>query len=438
MYNNFNTNRCNNCFRVNCTKPSTKTKIVCPHCKLIKYCSVEHQVFDWNIHQPFCQAVASVMKATNAEHILGCAEAILDKRVDERDRKRQLQRKIDCAIFLAGKVLNRPLEYHERILLQHPLLCNVCQNVSSGKLKLCGDCHQVAYCSQDHQDQDQLKHSKWCKEYALNFMLNHVEPKMTNLTHIPELDDISFPCDNYKLAGAVTGRELRKPSPDIPAMNQLEDLKYATHFSWVGTILYLLQTTGIPDQLGDKLVIYIVGACKEPIYFNRTTCAALFAYLPKLETVKICFIGPELLTTKSTVSINYHGGQKVEHMYYRSLYHELPGILEHPQLIVAMNCGFNDINNASQHTWPQTIRSLLGIKNVTFAFTSYTYAEAIDDCTIVLGEAERLYEEEKFTFVKRAAINPFRDLQPLRNPDILDEKDELYYDNGYLSIAIRK
>uniref|UniRef100_A0A182ISW3 MYND-type domain-containing protein n=1 Tax=Anopheles atroparvus TaxID=41427 RepID=A0A182ISW3_ANOAO len=446
-YNNFNPNRCNNCFNVNTNKPCTATKVVCKCCRLIKYCSFKHQTIDMNLHKEFCDAVVKIMKATNATHILDCAATILQEGVaGERGGKHELRRKIDCSMYLLEKVLERPLQYHERVLLQHPEVCKVCHAVGPNKLQFCNECHQIGYCSKDHQEQDRPNHSKWCQGYRQNFILNDHEPLLPFLYGIlkySEADRQSLPHDIYQLASRTLYREIRMPTPDGPAMEQQEEidnLKIASIFSWVGTILYTLSTTNVLDELRDQLNVYLVGASKETSFLNMATCASLFSCIPKLRTIRLFLIGPNTCTNR-TISFAYNNGQQVELIHYRHLYHQLPNscTLDHPQLIVAFNCGFTEIRVPTKNTWLPTIRSLLQFHSVPFAFTSYTHKEAIDDCTTVLSEALELYESnEKLTYVKRAAVNPFRDPRPYRNPDILDEKDELYHDNGYLSIVIGK
>lgn len=66
---NFGTFRCNVCIDLKIVDTS-KNLLQCSNCKLISYCSQEHQKADWKKHKSFCKAVNSILREKNISHLL--------------------------------------------------------------------------------------------------------------------------------------------------------------------------------------------------------------------------------------------------------------------------------------------------------------------------------------------------------------------------------
>ncbi|XP_035915306.1 uncharacterized protein LOC118513540 [Anopheles stephensi] len=449
-YKNFQPTRCNVCFRDCPNKPTTGKLKFCAKCKLMKYCSKEHQKIDAPVHEEFCSAVHSVLQKSGSDHILSCADRYLGKPLAyacaEPIDLIDLMTRINCASMLLAKVLDRPLYYHEQQMISFPVLCNVCLEFRPGKLTLCQDCHQIAYCSEEHRLNDRDKHSKWCDGLRINFFYDGGPVSMPkNVYPNIRFDDGDalrkpIPKDTFELASAMLLKDIQNPDtePGHELAQQIEELKLAGMFSHVGTILYVLHKVSLLEAVGTELNIFLLGAEKEHQLFNIITQAAFFAYLPNLRHLRLCFIGPNVETVPKSVG-HFAGNRKVEIETYRYLYHKLPrwAKLPTPHLAIAFNCGFNEFTDSPDRTWDKTICKILTIPNVPLAFTSYTLREATDDvCVVEMAVKRNEHTSGELVYVVRNAVNPFRQPIPLRNPNLDDVNHVLYHENGYLAVCL--
>uniref|UniRef100_A0A182STS8 MYND-type domain-containing protein n=1 Tax=Anopheles maculatus TaxID=74869 RepID=A0A182STS8_9DIPT len=328
------------------------------------------------------------------------------------------------------------------------MLCNVCLEYRADMLTLCKDCHQTAYCSEEHRLNDRDNHSKWCDGLRINFFYDGT-PFQTSIPENVYLnihfnDDETLPKpvpkDTFGLASVMLLKDIQNgdSEPGRELAQHIEEFKLAGMFSHVGTILHVLQKVSLLEDVQSELNIFVLGAEKEHLLFNIITQAAFFAHLPNLRHLRLCFIGPNVDKQPKSVG-HFAGNRKVEIVTYRYLYHKLPKTvkLPKPHLAIAFNCGFNEFGGTSQQTWDKTIRQILNIPNVPFAFTSYTLREASEDACIVEMLANFITQSsEEIVYVVRNAVNPFRQPIPLRNPNLDDEDHVLYYENGYLSVCL--
>ncbi|XP_049536885.1 uncharacterized protein LOC125951849 [Anopheles darlingi] len=446
-YVNYNPNRCNVCFASNISKPVTDKSILCA-CHLVLYCNEKHQQADLATHSSFCKAVQNITSRSGVDHILAVVPAHTHEPfVREPANWSALDKTIRCTLSILTHALDRPLYRHEIQMLQHPVVCRVCLEYHRDMLKYCEGCHQVAYCSEKHRQQDKEHHDKFCRAYYIAFIIDNKPPAITDAGDpvIPCLDETDlkkFPSDCYELASKALQRKIINPTANddhlLEPQEQLENVKLAEVYSYIGTILYALHCTNVIDEIRDTLNIFIVGARAEVFYFHEQTCALFFSYGPKLRTVKLFFVGPEIPETAHERStLDYGDGRLVELIYHKELYHELPGkiVLPNPDLVAAFNCGFNEYFGTPTDTWAKTLRFLLYNYHMPLVFTSYTYNEAIEDVAILV-HAARKGSDQDVRFMKRALCNPLRGGVPVRNPDISDNnQDEIFYNNGYLTVA---
>jgi hypothetical protein len=106
---NFNPNRCNICYNnaVSTTlnvKTDVSQKIkFCQACKLVGYCSQEHQLLDWKIHKDMCRPIQKIMIEKKIEHILDINKPI------KNASKKDFEEAIIVVKYLLVGVLKRPL-----------------------------------------------------------------------------------------------------------------------------------------------------------------------------------------------------------------------------------------------------------------------------------------------------------------------------------------
>ncbi|XP_055643162.1 uncharacterized protein LOC129779611 [Toxorhynchites rutilus septentrionalis] len=439
-YNNFNPTRCNICFTRNVHNRLTVTgqKLrFCKGCRMIGYCGEQHQKEDWKYHKDFCRSVMRILTTKRVEHIL-------DIRDDSGNIVGSTKRNLECAISLAESMiismLRRKLHRHEHTLLRFPNICRVCYEYDSSKLKGCEACFQVLYCSEEHRLQDAENHAKWCEMYRVNLLLDADFPEYEDILNFPKLTAFelsTFPKNSFDLVN--TAYKTRISSTPKTA-EDFKDLKYVSNYSHVGSILYALYTTNMHLELQQSLVIYVVGAEDELLFFDYNICAIIFTYLPQVRDVIVHFIGPQLYNFKEDVELTFKGARTVKMRFHMGLYHTLDAneFLGRPQLVISYNCGFHEYVDSNRESWGTTLARLLRFVNIPIVFTSYTRDEACQDCAIVQRVNKRAAKKRDLVFVKRAAVNPFKDYKPLRNTSYIDERDELYHSNGYISLVITR
>ncbi|XP_053696086.1 uncharacterized protein LOC128743514 [Sabethes cyaneus] len=440
MYNNFNPTRCNVCF----SQAAAHRMILmgqklryCKGCRLIGYCGEQHQKEDWKMHKDFCRTVTRILTMKQIKHVLEVRNEC-DKIIGGN------RRDLECAISLAEcliiAMLQRKLYQHEYTLLRFPNICRVCYEYDTNNLKPCEGCFQALYCSVEHRDQDAAHHERWCEMYRINLLLDADYPNKLETVGFPKLSPFElsrFPRNSFDLVNVAYKTNI--PFKPI-SVKDFNDLKFVSNFSHISTILYGLYLTGMHQELQNSLVIYVVGAEDEIVYFDYNTCSVIFTYIPQLRDVIIYFIGPQLGSIKDEIELKYEGTRTIKMHYFKGLFHMLEPNehLERPQIIVSYNCGFHEHIESTKDTWSATLVRLIRYVNIPIVFTSYTRTEACQDCATIYSISKRAMKKKDLVFVKRAEDNPFKDYKPLRNTNYIDEYDELYYSNGYLSVIISR
>ncbi|XP_019529508.3 uncharacterized protein LOC109401411 [Aedes albopictus] len=441
IYNNFNPTRCNLCFTRAVDRrlalPDQKVRF-CKGCRLIGYCGEQHQKDDWKSHKDFCRAVTKILTLKKIDHII-------EVRNENETVIGGTRRDLECAISLAEcliiSMLQRKLRQHEYTLLRFPNVCHVCFEYDMSKLKPCTECSQIFYCSEEHRLEDAGKHTRWCEMYRINMLLDADYPNRLEAFGSPKnLDAFKltrFPANTFELVNLAYGVDIPRRPETVKDFN---DLKFVSNYSHISIILYALNVTFMTEELQTSLVIYVVGAEDEIVYFDYNTCSMIFTFMPQIRNVIIHFIGPAISSIKDEIELNYEGARSIRMHYHKGFFHVLEPLeqMERPQIIVSYNCGFHEHIDSNKDTWTHTLARLVRFVNIPIVFTSYTREEACQDCAIIYSIGKRSIKKKELVFVKRAIDNPYKDYKPLRNTDHMDGCDELYYSNGYLSMVISR
>jgi mitochondrial splicing suppressor protein 51 len=227
------------------------------------------------------------------------------------------------------------------------------------------------------------------------------------------------------------------PNPKNYTNEDFQQFLIISKFSYVATIMYALEQAKPLDQY-EKLQIHIVGAEKDKINFNRSTCSLLFALLPNVTLIELVFCGPHITTADEKIfeKYEYSDAREVDLHSNKTLYQyytQSETAKKHPNLIVAYNCGFSEYaENPELNSWPNGIGQMLQFKNIPIVFTSFTQNESTTDYNVFMQQAMKMNVE--VDFLVKNMINPYRDVRPLRNWEITSG-EEIYYVNNYIHIA---
>ena len=101
-YNNFNSGRCNICFYLRISKDNHLK--LCANCKLVSYCSVEHQKLDWDSHKKFCKAIKLYLETKSKQNIYETD----DEKSDILKCKQSVKKSMQEAVFFVTNYLKTP------------------------------------------------------------------------------------------------------------------------------------------------------------------------------------------------------------------------------------------------------------------------------------------------------------------------------------------
>ncbi|KAF6214488.1 hypothetical protein GE061_009231 [Apolygus lucorum] len=283
----------------------------------------------------------------------------------------------------------RSLQYLKMGLDFYHHICNTCLSTpeelgrNTPKFQSCAGCKLVSYCSRSHQKSDWREHKSFCMEVQ-------------------------------KLLQARNCATLFSP------------LNEPTHQS-----LYNHQST-------------LIAAIEKQLKRNLTFCERSMIYFPdicglclrpngsafeNLECLDLVFVGPDCPPPdEDLINSIYekHSDKKLNINFYPGvLYHEMTLGEVSPNIIVAFNCGFHEFKGQHCDTWEKTIKFILTVANAFLVTTSYTLKEAEDD-------SQPFIEEERVEILKLCQNNPFKSLNPHRNPE--RSESAIFFFNQFLSV----
>lgn len=411
-----------------------KKLLKCLGCKLIVYCSPEHQKIDWPIHRKFCNAVSQLL----TKHKINTIFAI-DGPIANKSELTKVKIKIKSKL---ATILKRKLHHHEEEMTSFPAMCEVCFSTKFNQLTQCKECEGVSYCCPEHEEEDAPNHRKDCLNLKLYYLKFKIEPSY-------ELDslEVKEKCtladlDLSKLMSKMFGIEVI-PNPS-EALVEYQKFSFISNFSCIASVVYLVEIMIKTRPLRDDFTFYVVGATNDEIWFDKIHAEFFFARFPEVEELNIIFIGPDLADGKAileptTTTIAASGGRTFIKKSFRGNYEEyVREAKTYPDLIACFNCGFSEDASKSDRPadpWYYGIKSLIELP-VPILFTSYTSVEAEKD----LKAMEYVLEDRwklLFSFEKMITrrVNPYRDLRPLRNWEGSDP-ETIFYRNGWIQ-AVR-
>lgn len=443
----FNPYRCGSCGRA-----EQKDLKLCSGCRLISFCSAQCQQSYWKRHQQLCRVISKIISVDKKASIF---EVRKEETVGLEGARRLMK-----AIVLLNKnlptLLGRELWFEEHLvrllamlsefhfisfepfqLLSYPKYCEVCYETDPMKLTRCPGCKFSAFC----KDGDcQVKavdnpsiHTKYCSEKKIAFLCHRDAKYEKIFTEMPtplnyeEFLQI-YPNRNlFTLIEHLSGKTfIQKP------LNRLEMVSFATvcQFNFTATIINALSHANLLHPDRECLHIHIVGAKYEETYFDGNTCCLFYVFMPKLHSLKINLIGPELSPPSSRTEEVDSFGRTVKIGYHKMFYENFTAG-PNPDFIICFNCGFSEEPYSEDTNWARGVRKILS-RGIPFAFTSYTKSELFDEIDFVRRVAAQLNVFDLITGVF-VGDNDFKDLRPFQNFDKASD-EPLYYGNQKLCV----
>ncbi|KAJ8921030.1 hypothetical protein NQ315_015826 [Exocentrus adspersus] len=396
----------------------------CSRCRVVAYCSKEHQKADWKYHKELCKAITKTDSGENG----------LD-RLEVRDwvefRKYNILR-----AHLWQKELGRALKTFESQMWMFPRACAVC---FSKNIKLdCPSCLSVSYCSEEHRTVNEEKHSKFCPalKLCMDRDLYHFHNKYLPL----ELDVHNIDPDINILPNSLKDLLVMYEQIDVPdASNTDQLIQFMFKADILGpaaTILYGLEKSGLLiDRMLSKpeLTVHIVGAdMVERAWIWKGLAEFHFHWIKNLKTLDFYLVGPELLEDRPVERVASYFCDTCKTRYPKTkivslceLYHDVADNLEKPDIVVAFNSGLHE--RGSFNMWDDSIDFLTMYINVPLLLTAYTMEEIVEDVGIVKAKTSHIV-----TTVVGPQLNPFHHLRPIR--DFQNEDIPIFHINAFLAI----
>ncbi|KAL1124084.1 hypothetical protein AAG570_001854 [Ranatra chinensis] len=411
----FYSTTCNECKRIFSTEVPARR---CSGCKLVSYCSRDHQKLNWSRHKELCRRAQLVLSQTGKENVfqaVGNSKNWWDVRIK--------------AMFLVERTGVGPLLPYHREVFIFPDACRVCYATYPILLKPCPVCHTVTYCSDEHRLSDYQSHVRVCS--ALKFGMEV---------------DISIVTSSFELTSLPSNTlAIQDTRPNLPANmeefivayftktdNRVATVLLSEILTCVTTLMHTIEKSG--DYFArPKLTLHILGP-KQLEYSLFETLEILFHLYNCLKHLEIVFIGPECPPYPQNISLCAEClASRTATVDVRSsmMYHDYLSCSDSsvPDLIIAFNCGLHEFEGDISDTWIDSIPSFMSFCNTLIVLTSYNKLEAAKDM-------KRVLSVEQPPYIPRVIIeceeNPFRGLRPHREWE--HNTDSVFYLNNVISV----
>ncbi|PNF18148.1 hypothetical protein B7P43_G02627 [Cryptotermes secundus] len=418
---------CHVCKSLESSKCSLKK---CSNCKMISYCSKEHQRQHWSAHKDLCKVISKICKHNRMTNLFEKALGI------SSDQYRYYR---NHYVNECTKELGRELYLWEKEMIYYPQVCHTCYESDRQKLTTCQKCHHVSYCQLSHLKTD---HDIWCKEFQVyrdiilyqcyNGIIQPSIPDMVLQQYTPLTGDMkTFMLNNNTVSGKLS------------SLNRLNFVALTDIATCPLTVLFSLQHCNFCLEEIRSLTIHLVGA---EMQFEIDTLSKwellLLHLVPSLRTLKVVFVGPQLETEsayiqtigKKTCKECNAAGRKVIYEFWKTLYHDYLKCDEYhkPDLISAFNAGLYRLSDfEGKDTWSPSIEAMLKETDIPVVVTEYTDKELPFDIQRIQNIVDSL------EIIMPPARNPFASLKPSLN-FLSDEAIPVIFKNFHITILKRK
>lgn len=355
-------------------------------------------------------------------------------------------------ILTASVNLKRKLEVYEQEILRYPRVCEVCRDSKAGALACCPNCNSVFYCSAEHKDQDAERHQKYCKYFLLLLECDRVESE-------DGVQDLPFPIHVDTVYRNLPDKIMTLLNPQLQRDSAAPlDPKSVTmiteRLSYPLSLLYAIQNVGLGSEntaLHDitSMTVHVVGAKSFTELLGIIRWEYMVHRLPALRTLRMVFIGPELLTDNTTEAHDIPDHilddscgtmcdqcksqqRTIVYEMVNSCYDEFNKAPHYskPDVVVAYNCGFHE-HQGSESTWTPSLPLLVSDPTVPVVFTSYNAHEASLDL-------KAMQEATDVKILMAPHKNPFSSLRPYREVEVeIPDAEPVHFWNQYITCVRR-
>ncbi|XP_023015104.2 putative protein MSS51 homolog, mitochondrial [Leptinotarsa decemlineata] len=412
----FNCNVCHVC------KELGEPLKTCSRCKTVSYCSRKHQKIDWKSHKDICTVISLTNSLWDQLSLAG---------YENKDQKKKI-------MFSVWKdKLKRDLNESEMHMWMFPRICEFCS--SRQVTTICQSCHNVCYCSEEHQTSHYQQHKKYCCQLKVSLELDiefwRSELRTEDLAVSDFNDDLTvLPRSLHELMILYDETYSTSDHPNAQIIHK------SNFVSPVASILYGLQSGGYllnRNFSKDDLTVHIVGAdLTEMAWLWKIMAELPFHWIRNLKSLDYIVIGPGLGHDGNTEEFTHQlcnscklKEVKVRCTFHTQLYHNIVNSIEPPDAVVAFNCGLHENQDQPKlDTWRESIPSLLQHRGVPLILTSYTSNEIIKDLSVVKELVSYVIKTEPHQ-------NPFSSMRPLKNFE--SQHEPVYYLNGYIAVLAK-
>ncbi|XP_071649750.1 uncharacterized protein [Temnothorax longispinosus] len=367
---------------------------MCGGCRMISYCSQEHQKQHWKKHKSLCKAIQKVVRDYSMD--------------DGGETTEEWTKKKLMFMDLVSTRLGRCLNMDEMQMFCFPRECLFCHERNKS-LESCQKC-AASFC-QNHKDG--IEHKGICAPLELCLCTDLFSMREGNssldlhfyLQHISCTSTFQNMKDFIKAFGNI--------KTDSEMSYNVWEAQHSDYLTCSLTLLYVMRLLEYVPKSNKKLVIHVLGT-NESGEIVRT----VWDILPRLigTMVMVVVIGPKL-SCKSNLLNNYDNCLSREKKYLTFEFHDVlyedyacsPSFVK-PDLVVGFNLYIHKYKlegRSSKETWAPSIQ-MLAKQNCPFVLTSatqYSFKKETDIINAILNkEVDHLYSGK----------NPFASLKPYK------------------------
>ena len=370
----------------------------CSGCKLVKYCSKQHQRAHFKMHKKVCGCFKELHTA------LAAADQPLPSCQDSWSASRKVGYRVVREIATQkGSDALAALHTTESQYFALQPHCQVCFDTSS-KLTECPRCHCVAFCS-EHVEGQTCHDRAACDSYILWLccygMISEqgnplILPSSTALTKWENApgdwwEYFAAKCDDFE--PMIT--QLLHMGPVIAMLT--DGLTLAM------TIVWALERYVQEASNAESIEVHLLGADAAELCCSDKYLEIL-NWLPACRQLSIVMVGPTL-REMAPHSHSTADGRNVSISAQTGRYHQVADLLSSPDITIASHSGVHDPSYTED--WLPTLDFLKG-RTHPCLFTGYNQQE-IDDDTAIL-------QEHGLQVLHAPCLNPFRGLRPFAEP----------------------